>query len=279
MTNINTTNEEAIRADDAAHRRAKAVGGLLVIVAGVLLLMRAGGYDLPHWILSWKTILIGVGIVHGVRHNFRRPGWFIMVLIGSAFLVADFYWYFNVKAVLWPLLLILLGLFIIFKPARRHRARYCRDRWRRSRLPDSRRQAGAGESFENSPAYGSPSGSYGPEGSAVNDEFIDSTTVFGGVKKNILSKNFRGGDVVSVFGGTELDLTNADFKDGVELEVTSIFGGTKLIVPANWEIKSNIVTVLGGVEDKRPRMAGSSPAKVLRLTGTTFIGGVEIVSY
>lgn len=37
----------------------------------------------------------------------------------------------------------------------------------------------------------------------------------------------------------------------VTLEITTIFGGTKLIIPSNWEIKSEAVMIFGGIEDKR----------------------------
>jgi hypothetical protein len=52
-------------------------------------------------------------------------------------------------------------------------------------------------------------------------------------------------------------------------------------VPANWNVQSDIVTILGGVEDKRPMMAPGSSAnnKVLILKGACVFGGVDIRSY
>ncbi|MBM3416907.1 MAG: hypothetical protein FJY20_10820 [Bacteroidetes bacterium] len=52
----------------------------------------------------------------------------------------------------------------------------------------------------------------------------------------MLSKDFKGGDIVNIFGGTEFNLSQADIKGRVTLEVTTIFGGTKLIVPSHWEV-------------------------------------------
>jgi hypothetical protein len=271
MDNIENTNEdERWREMEKAHRRGKVAAGLLIILAGVLFMARETGAILPHWLFSWKTILIGVGLVLAVRHNFRRPGAYVMMLVGGAFLLADFFPELSVRPFLWPVLLILLGLFIVLKPVRRrHYYGRCRGRWQRGYY---REEFGASSAANT----GGPSGSAG-----VDDDYLDSTAVFGGVKKNILSKNFRGGEVVNVFGGTELNLTQADFKDGIELEITAVFGGTKLIIPANWEIKSEIVAVLGGVDDKRPLVQGpaASPAKTLKLTGTVFLGGVEIRSF
>ena len=72
----------------------------------------------------------------------------------------------------------------------------------------------------------------------------------------------------------------ADIQGRVELEVNQVFGGTKLIVPAHWEIKSEIAAVLGSVEDKRPlRGTTTDEKKVLILRGTTVFGGIDINSY
>ena len=55
----------------------------------------------------------------------------------------------------------------------------------------------------------------------------------------------------------------------------------KLIVPANWEIQTTeIDTVFGGIEDKRPQQAvGTNPDKVLILKGSVVFGGIDIRSY
>jgi hypothetical protein len=113
------------------------------------------------------------------------------------------------------------------------------------------------------------------------EDHIDSTAVLGGIKKNIVSKNFKGGEVVSVFGGTELNLMQADIQHPIVLEATQIFGGTSLIIPPHWQVKSDeMVAILGGIDDKRPVMLqGYDPNKVLILKGTTLFGGLSIKSY
>jgi predicted membrane protein len=111
-------------------------------------------------------------------------------------------------------------------------------------------------------------------------DFLDVTAVFGGVKKNVLSKNFRGGDIVSFMGGSEIDLTQADFQGRIKIDTTNIFGGTKLIVPPTWDVQSDMVAIFGGVDDKR-QISGVKldPNKVLILDGTCMFGGIEIKSY
>ena len=96
----------------------------------------------------------------------------------------------------------------------------------------------------------------------------------------MLSKQFRGGEIVSFMGGSEIDLTQADFTGRITIDTTNIFGGTKLIVPPTWDVQSDITTVFGGVDDKRPvQGVQPDPNKVLILDGTCLFGGIEIRSF
>ena len=113
-----------------------------------------------------------------------------------------------------------------------------------------------------------------------SDDYVDTTSIFGGCKKNILTKDFKGGDVVNVFGGTELNLSQSDINGTAVLELTTIFGGTKLIVPSHWSVKSEAVTIFGGIEDKRQVSPSlDRPEKILLLKGTVIFGGIDIKSF
>ena len=116
---------------------------------------------------------------------------------------------------------------------------------------------------------------------ATNEDVIESVTFMGSVKKNIISKNFKGVDITNVLGGAEINLSQADFEGTVALEVTNILGGTVLYIPANWEIHSELVSVMGGIEDKRPvqNNVANEKNKILILRGTVFMGGIEIKSF
>lgn len=64
------------------------------------------------------------------------------------------------------------------------------------------------------------------------------------------------------------------------MELTTIFGGTKFIVPSNWTVKSEAVTIFGGLEDKRnTQTLIDNPDKILLLKGTVIFGGIEIKSF
>ena len=81
-------------------------------------------------------------------------------------------------------------------------------------------------------------------------------------------------------GVSEIDLTQADFTGRIRMDVTNIFGGTKLIVPPTWDIENDITAIFGGVDDKRKIHGVNMDAnKVLVLDGTCMFGGIEIRSY
>ncbi len=227
--------------------------GFILLLIGGGLLLRQMNLAIPDWIFSWKTLLIAIGIFIGIGSNFQRPAWFILILIGGIFLIEDLVPGLQWHHYAWPLVLILLGIFMIFRPGRH--------RWR------NWQQWGSNDDVSTSAEK------------FTNEDVFDYTTFFGSLQKNVLTKHFRGGEAVTVFGGTELNFIQADIEGKVVLEVTQIFGGTKLILPAHWQVQSEMTSIFGGIEDKRPTQAAVDPGKILILKGTSIFGGIEIVSY
>jgi predicted membrane protein len=225
--------------------------GVFLLLVGVAALLKASDIFLPYWLFTWQTFLIALGVFLGLKHNFRGSAWFILIVLGSVFLLRDVYPELAIRRFIWPSALIFLGAYLILRP-------------RRSRPLNT--DKGNDETFLEEKETWS------------KDDFVSSTSFFGGCKKNIVSKNFQGGDIVNVFGGTELNLSQSDIAGRVPLEMTTIFGGTKLIVPPNWGVQSEAVTIFGGLEDKRPASPESTD-KILVLKGTVIFGGIEIKSY
>jgi predicted membrane protein len=233
--------------------------GIIVVAVGALLLLDRLDFDLvPYWLISWKTLLIAIGVAVGLRKNFQGIGWIVLIIVGSFFLIEDIPGIdFEVRRYVFPVIIITVGLVILSRSVLSKSAGEARKGW-----------MGANEqSSDLLIDYSS------------GDERIDITSVFGGSKRRIFSKNFRGGQMTAIFGGSDLDLSQADIQGTVAVDVVSVFGGVKLIVPANWEVKSNISAILGGVEDKRRDPSSFSPEKKLVLTGVCMFGGVEIKSY
>ena len=239
-------------------RRNRQWTGLFLVIVGGLLLADKMNVGLPHWIFTWPMLLIGIGLLTGFQHNFRNASWFIMVIVGGAFLIDNEYHNLDIHELIWPGILIVIGLAFIFR--------------RKNQGWDKRK----GEKWKDWKNDWKQQYDFTPT-SHDTGEFIDSTNIFGGTKKVILSKNFRGGDITCFFGGAEIDLTQADIQGVVKIDVTQVFGGTKITVPANWDVKNEMTAVFGGIEDKRAIISTTfDPNKVLIIDGTSVFAGIEI---
>ncbi len=236
-------------------QQSKILAGLLIIAFGTFFFLDRSGVDVPNWIYSWKMIIISVGMVILVKHNFRKFSGYIMVAVGSIFLINEFEPHTINSRLIIPVVIIAFGITIL---------------WKGLGFDKKYKKKGQFETvlFDSSKEEAS-------------SDYFELRTVFGGTEKNVVSKNFRGAKVTSVFGGTELNLSNADLKQPATIDTTTVFGGLTIAVPANWRVQSELTTIFGGVEDKR-RMVNSSETedhKVLILTGNCLFGGVEIHSY
>jgi predicted membrane protein len=263
----NKNQEENWKEWDKMHRRGKIAGGLLLITAGSLFLARELGVQIPAWIFTWKMILIGIGLVAFIKHGFRQFFWIVPVLIGGAFLTADLYPDLAIRQLIWPVVLIFVGLIVMFKPRNKNHP------WKRWHKHHALTRKYERQRMKYDWHFG--------EGENYNEDRVESVTFMGAIKKNILSKDFKGGDVVTVFGGTELNLSQAEIKGQATLEVVQVFGGVSLILPAHWIVKSELVSVFGSIEDKRPNSPVNTgqPEQILILRGTVIMGGMEIKSY
>ncbi len=234
--------------------------GLFILIIGGLAMAKSLGVYLPKWLFSWQMFLIGIGLLIGFRSRFKDGGWFIPCIIGIVFLINQHVMMGDLRKHFWPLILIVVGALLIIRPRKRNWFSF-----------SSKKDSDIEEAEIITPAN---------DESYSADDRIDITSIFGGSKKIVLSKNFKGGEMVNVFGGAELDLTQADMTTPARLEVVAVFGGATLIIPSNWAIKSEAFTLFGGISDKR-KIAPSTegPTKTIILEGTMVFGGLEIKSY
>lgn len=228
-------------------RLKSAVFGIMVILVGILLIYKNMGLLSSEWsqiIFSWQSLLIALGVVNVFGRSSRLFG-LILISVGTFFILPSFFILpANFTQTFWPLLIVIAGLLIVFFSATKFKK-------------------------------------IGYVQQSNTDEFIDDVLVFSGTERILTSESFRGGKSVNIFGGSSYNLTRCKLSPGTHvLEVVCVFGGTKIIVPSNWNIKVEVSSILGGFEDKRTFVGeGISTENTLIIKGVAVFGGGEISSY
>jgi hypothetical protein len=118
---------------------------------------------------------------------------------------------------------------------------------------------------------------------------LNEVNIFWGGKRRIVAKNFVGGEIVSIFGGFDIDLREADMLGNVvEIEVVAIFGGGDIRIPPNWEVVMETVGIFGGCGDRTrhpenpnigaPGVGGAAApqTKKLIIKGVAIFGGMNV---
>jgi predicted membrane protein len=231
----------------------KGAFGFIVILAGLLLLafnFEILSGDLRHIIFSWQMLLITIGAVSLLTSENRTPG-LILIFIGGFFMIPELFdFHISFIKLFWPLLLIGIGFMILFK-------RGYMSRWQSHR-----------------PFHTASTTTPAEEG------YINETNIFSGSKQRIVNQAFKGGKISNIFGGTEIDLTQASLAEGRnELIIECMFGGVTLIVPSDWKVVLNMSSIMGGFSDKRMHIKESGDSRILIVKGTAIFGGGEIKSY
>jgi len=237
--------------------------GAMFIIGGGLLLASKLGAPIPYWIFSWPMILIAIGLYSGLKHRFQNGGWLILMGLGTYFLLDERLVDANLHQYLLPVMIIFVGLiFILFPQSRCFRRR---GEWRRRRW-----ESKMGEEFGTSNTI---------LGETDGEDSLFINSVFSGIKRNILSKNFKGGEITCIFGGVELDFMQADIQGTAIVKVEQVLGGIEIRVPAHWTVRNEIDGAFHGVDDKRRFTDATDPNKVLVLRGSSVFAGIEIKSY
>nr|WP_294946945.1 LiaF domain-containing protein [uncultured Mucilaginibacter sp.] len=259
-------------------------GAILLLVGGFLLLRQLNIFFLPDRIDLWPLWMVFIGLYIGSRNNFQKSNWVIITGLGVIFLITENIN--NASGFVWPAAFIAMGLWIILRKKKTVDELGQADFW------DKKYQAGTvnpdkpladfGDTTYTSTSGVPPvdGGTTGTTPPLSHDDILDATAIFGGVNKTIFSKNFRGGDITNIFGGTELDFTHADINNRAIIDITQVFGGTKLIVPSNWQVIVDTSAIFAGTDDKRMKSIQAAKSdKVLIIKGVSIFAGLEIRSY
>jgi predicted membrane protein len=226
----------------------RAILGILLVGLGILFLTENLGwltFSVHNILFSFPMLLILIGVI-GLNHRGNNGFSYILIFVGAFLLFPRIFNIpFDYSRIFWPAILVILGLLILFRKKKDHH--FCR-----------------------------------PEVKESPSDYLDAVHIFGGCERKIISKNFRGGKITSIFGGASLDMTECELGDGKNiLDIVNIFGGTKMIVPADWKVHVEVISILGGFADKRRTFntAINTTGKELHITGIVIFGGGEIKNF
>jgi predicted membrane protein len=219
-------------------------GAIIVLIGLAFLLDNLGIIDIGKIWQFWPMLLVLVGVLNFAS---RHRAWGTLLVLAGVLLQLNqlgkihFGW-----GQFWPLMLIALGLLILWGSLERRT---------RPILSGSKE---------------------GDPRTTLNE-----AVVFGGLERRMTSQDFQGGDVTAIFGGVELDLSEANIQaNEATLAITAIFGGVELRIPPTWQIAFRGAPIFGGIEDKtrtaRVDDASNPNLKVLVITGAVIFGGLEI---
>src|SRR6266850_227034 len=110
-------------------------------------------------------------------------------------------------------------------------------------------------------------------------ERVNIVGILGGGNRTSTANPFRGGDLVAIMGGGQIDLRRASIPPGEQavIDIVSMMGGFEIIVPESWVIDDRTMPIMGGVgNDTRPPASSAGPAAILVLRGVMCMGGVNI---
>ncbi|WP_316841758.1 LiaF transmembrane domain-containing protein [Pedobacter gandavensis] len=93
------------------------IAGSGIVAIGLIMMLDNLGLEFPSWLLSWHTIMLGVGLWMGYRRDFKISTWLILVIIGGIYTLSDLP-FVDLSGYRGALVLIGLGVYMLLKPAK-----------------------------------------------------------------------------------------------------------------------------------------------------------------
>jgi len=108
---------------------------------------------------------------------------------------------------------------------------------------------------------------------------IDLAVVMDAAKLASTAASFRGGRAICWYAGLDLDLREATLDPaGAQLEIRTVFGGTRVAVAPGVPIRISGRALFGGAMNTTDAPAPTLDAPGLEITGFTLFGGLQVVA-
>ena len=218
--------------------------GIIFILIGIgAIFGQLGLWDFGNIIsIWWPLILIGVGVSQLSRRPVSKTSGIILVVIGALFQMRELHIItVGLENFFWPAIIIAVGVSML--------------------LPKTLTK----ENYEFTKKE-------------IDQEVVDNFSLFSAIKGRNISKNFRGGSLVALFGGIDMDLRDAYIlNQGARIDVTVAFGGVNIIVPPEWKVVVSGIPIFGGWSNKtRGKDYVNPEAPLLTLHCFVAFGGVDV---
>lgn len=217
----------------------KILWGVAFIIVGLILGSNAVGLtNIDLFFNGWWTLFIIVPSFIGLFKNNNKTGNIIGLLIGVFLLLSTrgIIDFDIVSALIFPIILIVIGIATIFS-----------NTTNKVVLEKIR-------SFDK--------------------EDLESVTATFSEQKVKIDDDFKGTAIDAVFGSVEIDLTDAKIKNEQIIKSSSIFGGVKIILPKDINVKVKPTSIFGGVDNK---IANNKDNKTtIYIESFCLFGGLEI---
>ncbi|MDL2243334.1 hypothetical protein LJB84_00615 [Bacteroidales bacterium OttesenSCG-928-J19] len=252
----------------------KNVLGVLCIFLGLFLVaynLNVVPYKLYQLIISWQSLLVGIGfILLFDKNRGTKEGGAILIIIGLLFLLPKVFFLPNIRTFIWPAIIIGVGMIFLLKSNKKknnHQQVFNFDK--KNEDPDSFRMV------EEEPVKS--------EKSHRDSGFIKREFFFSGTKEKWRYPNLHRIEIEAAFSGVEIDLSQIEFDpnaESIHIKVSSVFSGVTLFIPSDWNLIIQKTGVFGGFTDRRPNYYEQEFAgKPVILELEAVFGGGELKYY
>jgi hypothetical protein len=248
----------------------KIILGVIIVGVGLNIILSAAGIKFTLLFDGWWTLpIIVVAIVSIVNHGVGSWN-FGMLLLGSWLLANRQGWipsWFDGRflagaAVLGFGLLFLIGS----KNVNAHKESSASSR------EDSYSTSSRSSRSSSSYSRNHSGTAYRREDSSSHPDY---TAVFSGQDIRNVTENLDGSTLFTLFGGLNVDFSNARIDHDIVIDASAIFGGIDLRFPDNVRVQTKATPLFGGV-DNRSKNPADPQAPLVTVRCLVAFGGIDI---
>ena len=220
------------------------IWGIILIIIGVIFGLNAMGItDINIFFKGWWTLFIIIPAIVDIIKEPTKTGNYIWLAIGVLLLLnaQGIIKLSNISKLIFPAILIIIGAGIIFKEQ-----------------VGTKVNEKIKELNENTD----------------KEKLEEYYATFSGQTINLKGEIFKGANVNAIFGGLDLNITEAEINKDTLINATAVFGGIDIKVPSNVNVQVKSTGIFGGTDNKIKKVTENMPT--IYIKSFCLFGGVDI---